>query len=70
MPRISIPAALRQYADNQGTILVEGSRVGEALSSLTAQYPELKKHLYDKEGRLRSFVNIYVKLQIRRKLRR
>jgi len=60
MPRISIPAALRQYADNQGTILVEGSRVGEALSSLTAQYPELKKHLYDKEGRLRSFVNIYV----------
>ena len=60
MPRISIPTALRQYADNQVTILVDGSKIGEALASLTAQYPLLKKHLYDDEGRLRSFVNVYV----------
>ena len=40
--------------------LVSGSRVSEVLADLSSQYPELKKHLFDKENRLRSFVNIYV----------
>jgi len=39
---------------------VKGGTVGEALSSLVSQHPELKRHLYTDEGKLRSFVNIYV----------
>ena len=34
--------------------------MGEALDDLTRQYPILKKHLYNEEGVLRSFVNIYL----------
>jgi sulfur-carrier protein adenylyltransferase/sulfurtransferase len=60
MPKISVPTALRQYIGGETTVNVQGDKIGEALNSLTAQYPELKKHLFDAEGRLRNFVNVYV----------
>ena len=39
---------------------VSGGTVGEALDALTMQYPDLRRHLFTDEGRLRSFVNVYV----------
>ena len=60
MPNILIPTALRQYANNAEAIEVSGTRISEALNDLMSKYPELKKHLFDSENRLRSFVNIYV----------
>ncbi|MBO0798307.1 MAG: molybdopterin-synthase adenylyltransferase MoeB [Blastocatellia bacterium] len=60
MPKISIPTALRQQVGGEATVNVSGSNIGEALASLTAQFPELKKHLFDASGKLRNFVNIYV----------
>lgn len=60
MPKIAIPTALRQYAGNQAAVEVQGGNVGEVLNSLTAQFPDLKKHLFDAQGKLRSFVNVYV----------
>jgi adenylyltransferase/sulfurtransferase len=60
MPKIAIPTALRQYAGGKESVEVKGSKISEALASLTEQYPELKKHLFDAQGKLRNFVNIYV----------
>jgi sulfur-carrier protein adenylyltransferase/sulfurtransferase len=60
MPKIAIPTALRQYAGNQAAVEVQGATVGEVLDGLTAQFPELKKHLFDAGGKLRSFVNVFV----------
>lgn len=60
MPKIAIPTALRQYAGNTALVEVQGNKVGEILDSLTAQFPDLKKHLFDAQGKLRSFVNVYV----------
>ncbi|MGA7631959.1 MAG: MoaD/ThiS family protein, partial [Terriglobales bacterium] len=34
--------------------------VGEALAGLVSQHPDLKRHLYTDEGKLRTFVNVYV----------
>ena len=34
--------------------------MAEALAAVTSQYGDLRKHLYNDEGKLRSFVNIYV----------
>ena len=56
---IRIPTPLRAYTNNQTTIAVTGETVGEALTDLVAQYPRLQPHLYDDQGALRSFVNIY-----------
>jgi molybdopterin converting factor small subunit len=57
---IHIPTPLRVYSDKQDTVTVNAATVGEALEALTTRHPELKKHLYSEEGKLRSFVNIYL----------
>jgi molybdopterin synthase sulfur carrier subunit len=57
---IHIPTPLRVYSDKQDTVTVDAATVGQALDALTAKHPELKKHLYSDEGKLRSFVNVYL----------
>jgi len=57
---VLIPTPLRVYADKQDVVQVEGNTVGELLQNLTVKYSDLKKHLYNEDGRLRSFVNIYL----------
>ncbi|HJZ53261.1 MAG TPA: MoaD/ThiS family protein [Candidatus Acidoferrales bacterium] len=58
--KVMIPTPLRAYADKQESIQLQASNVGEAMQALTARFKELKKHLYSDDGRLRSFVNVYV----------
>jgi adenylyltransferase/sulfurtransferase len=60
MPKIQIPTPLRQYAGKQPAVEVKASTVGEALSSLVTTHPELRRHLYTDEGKLRAFVNVYL----------
>lgn len=57
---ILIPAALRQFTDGLSEVGVEAKTVGEALNGLTAQYPDLQRHLFTEKETLRSFVNVYV----------
>ncbi|MFO7679756.1 MAG: MoaD/ThiS family protein [Chloroflexota bacterium] len=59
MTTIRIPTPLRPYAGGNGKIAVSGGTVGAALNDLTAQYPELRNHLYEGDS-LRSFVNVYL----------
>ena len=58
--KIMIPTPLRQYADKNSTVEVNASTVAEALTSLTSAHPELRRHLYNDDGRLRAFVNVYL----------
>jgi molybdopterin converting factor small subunit len=58
--KIHIPTPLRQFAAKQATVTVAAATVGEALDELTSTHPELKKHLYSEEGKLRAFVNVYL----------
>src|SRR5215472_3300637 len=60
MAKIHIPTPLRQYVGKQPAIEVKGSTIGEALSGLVSQHPELRRHLYTEEGKLRAFVNVYL----------
>ena len=60
MVQVQIPSPLRQYTQKQASVSVSAKTVGDALSGLVAQNPELKKHLYGDDGRLRAFVNVYV----------
>lgn len=57
--QIHIPTPLRQYTGKQATVHVSARTIAEALAGLTSQFPELRKHLYTEEGKLRAFVNIY-----------
>ncbi|MGQ9634635.1 MAG: molybdopterin-synthase adenylyltransferase MoeB [Bryobacteraceae bacterium] len=60
MPKVLIPTPLRPYVGNQESVMVEAGTVGELLEQLASRHEELRKHLFTPEGRLRSFVNIYV----------
>ena len=60
MAKLMIPTPLRQFADGQDTVEVEASTVGEALDKLTSQHADLRRHLFSDEGKLRSFVNVYM----------
>lgn len=58
--KVVIPTPLRQFTAKQESVDLEAKTVGEALNSLTSRYADLRKHLYSEDGRLRSFVNVYV----------
>lgn len=58
--KVIIPTPLRAYAGKQESVELQAATVGEALATLTSRYADLKKHLYSDDGRLRSFVNVYV----------
>lgn len=60
MIKILIPTPLRPFTDKLDTVEVSGATVGELLQNLTTKYAGLKQHLYAADGKLRSFVNVYV----------
>src|SRR5579864_970118 len=60
MAKVLIPTPLRQYADKHDTVNLDGTTVGEVLTRLTSQYQDLRRQLYSDEGKLRSFVNVYL----------
>jgi adenylyltransferase/sulfurtransferase len=58
--KLEIPTALRPFANKQSSVEFDAKTVGEALTSLTSTFSDLRKHLYTEDGRIRSFVNIYL----------
>jgi molybdopterin converting factor small subunit len=57
---ISIPTALRQYANGLSSVKVDAGTVSQILAAVVEQHPQLGKQLYNEQGQLRSFVNVYV----------
>jgi adenylyltransferase/sulfurtransferase len=60
MAKIHIPTPLRQYAGKHATVELKAETVGGALAELVAKHPDLRRHLYTEEGKLRAFVNVYL----------
>jgi molybdopterin converting factor small subunit len=60
MPKIYIPTPLRPYTGKLDTVEVKAGTVNEALTALTSAHPDLKKLLYSDEGKLRSYVKVYL----------
>lgn len=57
---VRIPVLLRSLTQNQGEVSVEGSTVQEVLAKLESEFPGFHERLYDDNGNLRRFINIYV----------
>ena len=57
---IEIPSALKQYVNHQDEVEVIGSSVEKALESLCAQFTDLKPNLFDENGIVRNFINLYL----------
>ncbi len=57
--RIYISATLRGFAGKNNEVEVEAKSVGKAVEALRDEYPELAKVLYDENGELQPFINLY-----------
>ncbi len=57
---VLIPTPLRPFVGGRDAVELEGGSVGELLDRLTGEHAALKAHLFATDGRLRSFVNVYV----------
>ncbi len=57
---ILIPTPLRPYTEKRDAVEASGSTIAELLADLTTKHGGLKQHLYNEQGKLRNFVNIYV----------
>jgi adenylyltransferase/sulfurtransferase len=58
--KVMIPTPLRVYAGKRDSADLKAATVGEALSNLTTEFAELRKHLFTEDGKLRAFVNVYL----------
>ncbi len=57
---IRVPAQLRTLTGGSGEVQVDGSTVGEALKALDAAHPGFGDRLFDDNGALRRFVNVFL----------
>ena len=60
MPVLKIPTPLRSYTNGQVEVTLSGGNVSEVMHQLIEKYPTLKPHLYNGDGQLRPFVNLFV----------
>jgi MoaD family protein len=55
-----IPTALRNFTERKSALRLEAATIREAIFQLGDKYPDIKQHLYEENGELRSYINIYV----------
>lgn len=60
MPVLRIPTPLRTYVNGQTEVALKGTTVNEVMLNLVEEYPTLRPHLFNGEGQLRPFVNLFL----------
>jgi molybdopterin synthase sulfur carrier subunit len=60
MATVIIPTPLRKFTNNTSKLNIRADNVQEIVDDLSLNFPDLKKHLLDEQGKLRSFVNVFV----------
>ncbi|UDY34580.1 ubiquitin-like small modifier protein 1 [Dermatobacter hominis] len=60
MVTIRIPTTLRTLTGGSSSVEVEGATIGEVLANLDAAHPGFKDRLFDDDGSLRRFVNVFL----------
>ena len=60
MATIIIPTPLRKFTNNTARVNINAKNVKAVVDELTLNFPDLKKHLLDEQGSIRSFVNVFV----------
>ena len=57
---VRIPTQLRELSGGAAELAVEGGTVSEVLEQLEVSHPGFAERLYDEQGQLRRFVNVFV----------
>ena len=57
---VRIPTTMRPLSGGSSTVEVEGATLGDVLTALEAAHPGFRERLFDEDGALRKFVNVFV----------
>ena len=57
---VRIPTTMRPLAGGSSTVQVDGATLAEVLANLDGVHPGFRERLFDDEGGLRKFVNVFV----------
>jgi adenylyltransferase/sulfurtransferase len=60
MTNLRIPTPLRTYAGGKSEIQISGHTVAGAMQDLVDQYPDMKQHIFNEDGQLRPFINLFL----------
>ncbi len=60
MATVIIPTPLRKFTNNTARLQVGSGTIHSTVQELTRNFPDLKKHLLDEGGKIRSYVNIFI----------
>jgi adenylyltransferase/sulfurtransferase len=60
MATVIIPTPLRKFTNNTARLQVGAGTIQDTVRELTVNFPDLKKHLLDESGNIRSYVNIFI----------
>ena len=58
--KVYVAATLKGFFGRNDEVEVNGNTVKKVLDGLLGEYPDAKKGLYDENGSLRGFINIFV----------
>ncbi len=58
--KVRIPSPLQKLTKNQSEVTAGGKNIKELFSDLEKQYPGIRERLYDENGNLRRFINVYI----------
>ncbi len=58
--KVHLHATHRQFTNGREVVTVEGNTIGECLSHLVNQYPQMEKALFAKKDRLLNSVEVYL----------
>jgi molybdopterin converting factor small subunit len=57
---VRIPPVLRTQTGGAKIVSVDGASLGAVLTALTAAHPDLREQIFEADGTLRRWVNVYV----------
>jgi len=60
MPTVKIPPVLRPKTGGEAEVTAPGGTVGDVLSALAAAHPDTRDQLFDPDGQLNRYVNVYL----------
>lgn len=60
---MNVPSNLRQFTNGQAVVEVNGKTIGECLNDLARKFPGIEMGLFDKDGKLLHYLDVYVNLE-------
>ena len=58
--KINLLPFFYQYTNGQGVVEVKGSTIGQCVTDLVKQFPDIEPVLFNNDGKLRRHIDIYV----------